>query len=192
VLATKLFPLYSGQVEYALPNDVDTVIDVVFPVPPMDISLIWSPFILVDEKVPYDVFAAPASAGIYSSFVQSLQYIETAKRILGAETEWLQKGRLLYILPVPKLSGNMLVEFKSSNVVLEQLNERDHDLVKRYAVAFAKKDLGTVLSRIDSYPAAQGSVTLDGSRLLDAAAEELQNLEEEIALSGFPLSFITG
>src|ERR1700735_3303009 len=68
--------LYCGIVEYAMPDDCDAVIDVSFEISPFDISLIFAPNIFAGEQVPYNVFAAPSSTGLYSSFVQALQYVD--------------------------------------------------------------------------------------------------------------------
>jgi len=182
----------SAQVEYDLDDDVDTVIDVAFQIPPMDLSLVFAPFTLIDDKVPYDVFAAPSSIGIYSSFTQTLQYVEMAKRILGAEPDWRQEGRKFYIFPVPSSNSHVILFYKSTKVTIEQLDERDHDLVKRYALALAKEDLGRIRSKYDTFPTAQGTVSLDGATLLSEAQAEKENLEEEIAASGFPMLFMTG
>lgn len=181
-----------GQTEYQLPEEVETVLDVAFPVPPMDISMIFSPFILLDEKVPYDVFAAPSSVGLYSSFTQTLQYVEVAKRILGAESEWLQKDRILHIWPLPKNHAAVIIDFKPCFVYLDQLSQRDHEIVKRYALASAKADLGRIRSKYSEYPTAQGSATLDGERLLEEANTEIEKLNEELAQSAYAMGFVTG
>ena len=88
-----ILTIQPGVVEYTLSNEVDVVLDVHFSSPESDLSLIFSPFLILDEKVPYDVFAAPQSVGLYSSYVQTLQYIETAKRVLSAELDWEWAGR---------------------------------------------------------------------------------------------------
>ncbi len=187
-----MLPFYSGQPDYVLPDTIDTVFDVSFPAPQMDISLVFSPFILVDDKVPYDVFAAPGSAGIYSSYTQTLQYIEMAKRTLNADANWRQEDRTLFIFPVPKTNGSILVDYKSSDFTIEQLNQRDHDLVKRYALAKAKLDVGRIRSKYDQLPGAQGSIGLDGVRLLQEGEQEIEKLEVEIAQSAYPIGFIHG
>lgn len=187
-----LMPLVPEQTVYELPPEVDTVLDVAFPVPPMDISLVFSPYILIDDKVPYDVFSAPGSIGLYSSFTQTLQYVEMAKRVLGAENDWLQMDRQLLIAPHPKYNHGLYIFYKTNMFTLEQLNERDHDLLKRYALALAKGFLGRVRSKYDTYPAAQGTVSLDGERLLEESKTEIEALDEEIGLSGYPMGFMTG
>jgi hypothetical protein len=187
-----LIKVNSGQTEYDLPDEVDTVLDLAFPVSPFDISMIFSPYILLDEKVPYDVFAAPSSVGLYSSLTQTLQYVEVAKRILGAEPEWRQQDRRLYLYPKPKVDAAVIIDFKPCYVYLDQLNQRDHEIVKRYALARAKMDLGRIRSKYSEYPSAHGSVTLDGERLLEEANSEIEALNEELAASGYPMGFVTG
>lgn len=193
VQRTMLIPIYAGQTEYQLPDGVDTVEDVAFTTPAMDISLVFSPFTLLDDKVPYDVFAAPSSMGLYSSYTQTLQYVEQAKRILGAEPDWRQEGRTLYVFPIPRNCSNVLINYKSDVITIEQLNERDHDLVKRWSLAQAKEDLGRIRSKYPSgFPGAQGTTELDGATLLSEAEATKEALDEEISLSGFPMGFMAG
>ncbi len=45
-------------VEYQLDCEVDRVIDVAYETQKLDLSLIFSPFTLLEEKIPYDVFAS--------------------------------------------------------------------------------------------------------------------------------------
>lgn len=193
VIKRALMRLIPNQSEYPLPDEMDTVTEVVFPSQPFDFSMIFSPFILLDEKVPYDVFAAPFSAGLYSTFTQTLQYVEMAKRIVGAEQEWRQENRTLVLAPMPKdPSHAIFIYYKTGVAEIEQLNERDHDLLKRYALALAKRDLGRIRSKYDSFPTAAGSTSLDGERLLSEADAEIEKLEEEISQSGYPMGFLTG
>lgn len=187
-----IMPIHSNVTEYELPDDVEIVLDVAFPVPPLDISLIFSPFLLVDEKVPYDVFAAPSSAGLYSSFTQTIAYVEMAKRVLGAESEWRQEGRKLVLLPRPRNESAVVVDFKGRCFTIEQLGEWDHDMLKRYALASAKADLGRIRSKYATYPGATGEVALDGERLLEEAKDEIEKLTEELLKSGYPMLFQTG
>jgi len=192
VIRYNVIQAIDGVTAYCLDEDVDTVIDVVPSAAPLDFSLIFSPFILVDDRVPYDVFAAPSSAGIYSSFVQTLQYIETAKRILGAEFDWRQNGRMLHIFPLPRNSSRLLLEYKTTTFAINQLAERDHDLIKRYALAGAKLIVGRIRSKYDSFPTAQGSASLDGRDLISEGREEINALDEEIGMSAMPMHFLAG
>ena len=172
--------------------EIDTVLEVAFGESKLDLSLIFSPFTLLEEKIPYDVFASGASGGLYSSYVQSLQYIETAKRILSAELEWYQEGQKLYVAPIPSNARTLILTAKSNRVVLEQLRERDHDLVKRYALAKAREDIAFIRGKYGDFPGAQGSATLNWSEILEASRTELEKLDEEIMGSAYPMGFLTG
>ena len=50
-----LMAISAGQVSYPPPDDADAIIDVILPAPPFDLSIVFSPYILADEKIPYDV-----------------------------------------------------------------------------------------------------------------------------------------
>jgi hypothetical protein len=183
--------LFAGQVEYKMPDDCDAVIDVSFQVSPLDISLIFAPHIIADEKIPYNAFAAPSSVGLYSSFVQSLQYVEMAKRTMNAERNWMwfPYKKILLCLPNPKGGGKAFVEYKSTCNTIEQLPERDHDFVKRYALAWAKHDLGIIYSKYSTWPTAQGQVSLNGDTLMSQAREEMEKLNDELFESAKPMPF---
>lgn len=185
-------PTQPGVPEYKLPDEVDTVLDVSFSVPPMDISTVFYPFAQQGESIPYNAFMAPGSGGLYSSYTQTLMYVETAKRVLGADPDWRQEGRMLYLFPVPKDSNPVWIDYKANLLTLEQLNERDHDLVKRYALAKAKLDLAEIRGKYDSVPGAQGSTTLNSVVLRESGLAEIEKLEDEIIQSGYPMGFQTG
>lgn len=191
---SKLFPIQtvSGQVEYDLDCEIDRVLDVAYETHRLDLSLIFSPFTLLEEKIPYDVFASGGSGGLYSSYVQALQYIEQAKRILSAEFEWTEINDKLFIAPTPVDSRRLIVWAKINFTQIEELEERDHELIKRYALAKAMIDLAWIRGKYGDYPSAQGSTTLNWDRLLDTAQTEIDKLEEEIMGAGYPMSFVTG
>jgi len=186
------FTLVSGQPMYCLPDEVEIILDLFFPAPESDISLIFSPYLLLDEKVPYDVFAAPQSVGLYSSYTHTLQYIETAKRVLSAEMDWEQRGRQVWITPVPKQVGKCIYEYKSCVFNIQQLPYRDHYLIKNYALAVAMRDLALIRGKFASFPTAQGDQSLNGDVLLSEANAMLEKLNEEIMLTGYPMKFTTG
>lgn len=190
----KLFPIQTqpAVVEYQLDCEIDRVIDVAQEVQKMDLSLIFSPFTLLEEKIPYDVFASGGSGGLYSSYVQALQYIEMAKRILSVEFEWYEVNDKLFIAPPPVDSRRLIVWAKVNFTQIEDLEERDHELIKRYALAKAQVDLAWIRGKYGEYPSAQGTTTLNWDRLLDTAATEIEKLEEEIMGAGYPMGLIAG
>lgn len=194
VSKTISFPVQSGESQYTLPDGIDQVQDIAFQTSSLDLSLAFYPYTWLDgAPIPYDTFSVPQSGGLYSSIVQTLQYVEEAKRILGAEQEWRQEGRILYVWPIPRNASTIMVTGKSTDIVIEQLSERDHDLVKRMALAQAKLDLGRIRSKYQSgFPTAQGHEQLDGEILLQEGQAEVELLNQEIGDSAMPMSFITG
>lgn len=182
----------SSVVEYQLDSEIDRVIDVAYETLKLDLSLIFSPFTLLEEKIPYDVFASGGSGGLYSSYVQALQYITTAKRILSAEFEWTQFNDKLFLAPPPDGARRLVVWAKINFTKIEELGERDHELVKRYALAKARADLAWIRGKYGEYPSAQGSTSLNWDRLLDESNAEIERLEEEIMGVGYPMGFCRG
>jgi hypothetical protein len=190
----KLFTIevVPGQPCYELDCEIDKVLDVAFSETKLDLSLVFSPFTLLEEKIPYDVFASGGSGGLYSSYVQSLQYIEMAKRVLSAELEWTQINNQLFLAPSPTGLRTIIVLAKINFTQLQDLMERDHDLVKRYALAKAMQDLAWIRGKFGDYPGAQGTITFNWDRMLDWADTEITKLEEEIFGAGYPMGFVTG
>lgn len=185
--------LITGQTEYPLPDEVNTVTDVAFPSSGFDISAVFAPWLLPEQQIPWSVISAHGSSGgIYSYWTQALQYIEMGKRLMSSEPDWRQEGRMLHLFGVRSLTGYILLDYRTSQITIEQLTERDHDLIQRSSFARAKRILGRIRSKYDGFPTAQGNVSLDGQTLLSEAAEELAALEEEISASGYPMGFMVG
>lgn len=182
----------AGKSDYALPDEIDTVTSVDFSSSPMDINLVFDPLNVMDGQIPYDAFAAPASAGIYSSFTQVIQYNEAAKRVLSVEPDWRQEDRTLYIFPVPRANKPMMVYYRTNVFTIEQLREVDHDYLKRYALAVAKEQVGRVRSKYSNTLGAQGGRNLDGERLLAESQRDITELTKAIDLSGYPIGIIRG
>lgn len=181
-----------GRVQYQLHNQVDIVLDVAFTQASTDMSVLFAPFLFLDEAIPTDLFYSPSSAGVYSTHTQLLQHVKMSKRIIGAEQDWEQRGRLLFVSPTPRQSGKAIIEFKSSVFNLHELPERDHYLVKQYAYAHAMRDLGFIRSKYSSFPGAEGDMSMNGDRLIDTAEGMIEKLNEEIILTGFPTKFAHG
>lgn len=192
----------SDQSVYDLPDGIDTVQDIFFAASQLDIgqgfySQLWDNasfgYLAPYGFGNYGTGLAPESGGLYSSIVQTVQYIEMAKRILNVEADWRQEGRKLYVWPIPKNASKITLIGKSSSIVIEQLSERDHDLLKRWALADAKYRVGRVRSKyLSGFPTAQGHEQLDGEALLAEAKEEKEALDEEIGQSGMPMMILTG
>lgn len=86
----------------------------------------------------------------------------------------------------------MILWAKTNFTQLTDLKERDHDLVKRYALAKAMQDLAFIRGNYTDYPGAQGTTSFNWDRMLSWSETEIEKLEEEIMLSGFPMGFQSG
>lgn len=197
-------PITASITEYALPSDVDVVTEVVFPLSTYDLTPITSPWgwawpsenLGMPLNGVYNGFGKTGgdTGGVVSSFYQAMQYSETARRVLNGDLEWRQEDRTLYILPRNESNyyPAVIVYYTANAFNIMDLNQRDFDLVRRYALAKAKRDLGRIRSKYADYPTAQGSVGLDGATLIGEADAEEQQLEEEIGASAMPIGFLTG
>jgi len=193
------FTTVPGQVEYTLEPDVDVVTEVARTGQALDLSftgLGGGGFFLPEQQnqIPYQALAAPKSGGLYSSITQVLQNIEMDRRILSIEQDWgwEESSRTLFIYPTPTRADTVIYFYKSRLFQIETLNERDHQLLKRYALAKAKEVLGEIRGKVDSFPTAQGNTSLNGGALKQEAADELAKLDDEIMKSGSPLPIVTG
>jgi len=182
----------ANTTEYTLPDDVDTVTDVSFSSRPTDFARVIDPMGLLDQSIPYNLFPAPKSSGLFSTYAQSLMYLELAKRVTGGEFEWRQDGRVLSLFPAQREAGSIVVDYKSSTMSVTDLTERDHDMVKRYALAWSMGKLSAVRSKYDAVLTAQGQTGINGMRLKQEADAMLASLNNEIAQSGFPMGLLTG
>lgn len=192
--------LITNQGTYDLPDIVDTVLDITFALPGNDISALVDPLALMDGLIPANTLGIggvgtgtlAASGGFLSNYVEVLTWLKQARLVLGSEIDWEQRERTLYVFPPAIKPGAMIVHYKASYFTIEQLNERDHDLVKRYALACAREKMATVRSKFDSFPGAQGAATVDGVAQLQRAIQDQTDLTEELAQSAFPLGFLRG
>ena len=197
-------PLNPNVTQYTLNDNVDVVTDVIFPLSVYDLTPLTSPWgwAWPNENLgmPLNGFysgfygAGGESGGVLSTFQQVMQYSDMARRTMNADLEWRQEDRILYILPrnLNNYYPEAIVFYTARTFTVQELNERDHDLVKRFALARAKLDLGRIRSKYDSFPTAQGSSSLDGATLIGEGQQEIDVLNEEIGDSAMPTGFITG
>ena len=192
--------LQDGLFEYPYPTDAYSVVDVVVP-RRTDISDILSLgfFDIVPAQfvATSSTFPSMQSAGTMrfdmSAYVQLLQSLEMRRRIFSGEPDWYdlppaqRKIMLTNRNPVGfSIQGNqlfMIVFYKTDTFLISDFVGRDEDLFYRYCLARSKLVLGTIRSKYSVYPAAGGSVSMDGGELKQEALAELQTLDEEISAS---------
>jgi hypothetical protein len=204
------FDVVSGVSVYTLPPDVEVVVNVAFAstgiatITSVASAGIGPGFGGVDI---YGGLVMAGSGGIVPSFspfgsvtgplsewTQSMQYLEQFARVFSSELDWRQDHRELRLFPPSGYpTGLVCLEYKTNTFTIEQLSDRDHDLVKRYSLMASKKRLGRVRSKYPGgFPTAQGSVDLDGATLLEEARSEEETLTTEIYEHGWPMGFFLG
>lgn len=196
VARRELINIPSGTNSYNLPDYVDKVLDVVA----QDDSDVFYPggdpiwFGLTAKGwLPYGDVEGSPPLGPYSGFTQTLQRIDIGKKVYSADPDWRQEGRVLYVYPAEGERGNYFYYYKHNSWTVDQLDERDHDLVKRFALASAKVTLARVRGKYpNGMPTAQGSAGLDADTLLNESSTEMEKLADEIAASAYPMGFMVG
>lgn len=175
--------------EITLPDDVERVVDVIFEgcgyIPFGTDPMFGYQYIDIDWFGGY----SGETLGTVSTYHQLEQYSNTARNVFGTDYDWNQVGRTLHLFPSEFPAGRVRIEYTTSDFTIEQLPERDHDLLKRYALARAKGILGRILRKYTSgIPSAQGTTTLDGADLVSESKEEISSLNEEIIQAGYPMA----
>lgn len=206
----KIVSIYGGKNSYNIFNeigpDVDTILSIDFQNNKYSLDNLYS-FGMWPGSPGFPVSSGSfglGSGGGYnggnlSSYLQSVQYLATAEKVLSADPDFTVDDGVLYIFPIPStvdgsaVTGQMLITYKTNDVNLDKLNERNFDLVKRYTLAFLKKDLGVIRDRYGStFTSANGMTQTDGARFLKESEQEMAQLNLEIELSGFPLALLVG
>jgi len=201
------FDVVRGESVYQLPPDVEVVINVAFASTGLasltsvasagfgpgfgGIDLFGGVLTSAGSSVP-SLFGSVT--GPLSEWTQSMQYLEQFSRVFSSELDWRQDHRELRLFPPNGYpSGLVCLEYKTNTFTIEQLSDRDHDLVKRFSLMACKKRLGRIRSKYPGgFPTAQGNVDLDGATLLDEARTEEETLTLEIYEHGFPMGFVLG
>lgn len=185
-------PAFPGGQDITLPDDVETVLDLTFEEHGHEFSVSAYPGMLLPEQdVPVSAIYNASSGGFYSGFVQVAQHIEMARRVMSAEPDWVQEGRILRLFSVPPEGTKVHLRYKSCEFATDQLTERDLDLVRRYALVKAKERLRLIRGVYEGgFQASQGSTTFNLS-ILETDAE-MEKLEQEIAASSMPMGIFVG
>lgn len=204
------WPVVRGESVYKLPDDVEVVINVAFATGGAGdftslasagfgagfggIDLYGGIIVSGSGATIASLSTLGSVTGPLSEWTQSMQYLEMFARVFGAELDWRQDGRELRLFPPNGYpTGLICIEYKTNTFTIEQLSDRQHDLVKRYSLMACKKRLGRIRSKYPGgFPTAQGSVDLDGATLLDEARTEEEQLTTEIYEHGFPMGFTLG
>jgi hypothetical protein len=181
-----VFQVTPGVTEFDLPDDVDLIVDVIWPAAAMGSRA-------TSDMPGLPAHAVPLPGGGLSAIYQVQQYAEMAQRITGAEPTFTQVRRGRARIQAPdSLSGKAVLRYKAASLDFGDLVARDLDLIYRYALAVAKEKLARVRTRFDSVPSSSGGTGQDGATLQGEAQAEKEALEEEIHQSASPLCILIG
>ena len=169
-----------GVGQYTLPDEVKDVMEVWFP--GLDFMTSFSfdmPFYIL-WQLPH---GWARSGQRFSGLVERLQYLETAQRILGGPAwEYESATHTLSIAsPVSAEDASLLIyEYMAVGTGIADIqNPADIELYFQYSLAVTMMILGRIRSKYDVLPAAQGTVTLDGARLIEEATALLEKLDAQ-------------
>lgn len=205
--------LTPGVVDYAMPEDTDTVIDIVFPGVQLDIIAAMSPYAFIDvDQIPVansSITGVPGGS-FYGTFQLVLQHSETARRITGSEPAWEydKATNCIHIYPHSQRRGTICAYYISTVVNVDdpvapattpvndfrrRMSFRDRDIILRYALAKVKLMLSRVRGKYtDGMPSAGGQKNLDADTLLGEAQGEIEAMNEEIKGLSDPVPFVVG
>lgn len=133
--------------------------------------------------------------GGYSDLVQSMQYIEQARRILSADRdwEWDYQAKKLRIMPTSgDVGSKVFLVYMVDEMDLAKIRPYEYRLLRRYALGNAMETLGNIRSKYSDGPSATGSITLNGSDLTANADLVRDTVRDQILQLRPPANFFTG
>lgn len=170
------------------PDDIDDVVNVVFPVSGYGITdffawadVEWNPYTYIFD-----------SDGGYGTLVQYLQYREQSRRIVSADRdwEWVRAKRSLIITPKDRDVGRRVeIFYISKEVELSYLTVYEWRVFREYATAQAMKTLAMIRMKFADKPSTTGGFTMDGDTLwANAEAMEMAS-EDKMRMLQSPVEF---
>ena len=133
--------------------------------------------------------------GGYSDLVQSMQYLEQARRILSADRdwEWDYQAKKLRVMPTSGDVGNkVFLVYLTDDMDLAKIRPYEYRLLRRYALGNAMETLGNIRSKYSDGPSATGSITLNGADLTANADLVRDTVRDQILQLRPPANFFTG
>lgn len=189
----------NGGGEYAMPDDCVAIAEVNFDVNRADIyeSFDWAGVEL--GPMSFGMYGgyrdSSGAGGGYSYLVQSLNYRDQAKRILGVEEDWYwdRERRLLCLTPSSGsgIGSQIGVRYQTADVKWFTLYPSEYHLFRRWALAEAMLTIGAIRTKYSNLPGAQGEITLNGETLRSEADGMKMDLMEKIKLIRPPLGITT-
>lgn len=187
--------LLGDQSEYDLSGitpRVDSVVKMWFPTvgTELDFRVLYPGFLDV-HGIPYGGGSMWGSNYPQTTIVQTLQAIESGKKIMSAEMDWEfykdnmtdPHTRLIRVMPSPIDVGTAIYLYRVDplDIKLEHYDSRHLWLLREWALAEAKYILGRIRGKFPGgLPAAGGDRQLDGESLLQEARDDKERLEVKV------------
>jgi hypothetical protein len=176
----------NGPGEYAMPPTCIAVVDVHFDISGSGIydSFDWAGVEL--GPMSFGMYGgyrdSSGAGGGYSYLVQSINYRDQAKRILGVEDDWFwdRERRLLCLTGCSSNTSQVAVKFQTSDLDWSRLYPSEYHLFRRWALAEAMLTLGQIRTKYGTLPSAQGDLSLNGDALKSEADGIKMNLMEQV------------
>lgn len=182
--------------EYALPADVDSVVEVI---PVEDgyssgLGRAIDPFYLPGDGLPW----GPLGMGgrFLGDYTQALIYQKDLKAVTSSQFSWehqVHKNILRIFNPHNVTGTRIKVFYLSKTVAIEQLPINDNNMIARYALAWAQQTLSNIWGKYtDGFLGAQGGRSLNYAKMAEDAAAGFAKLNEDIESSGKPAPIMWG
>lgn len=139
-------------------------------------QMLFSDFYLLATDLAVDIYESPVTFWAYMSSREMLE------KTYGVWGSWeIVDGRRFRIYPTPIRDHIIGVKYKSKNIDLNQDDDL-HNLLRRFALTYAKEMLGRIRSKFAQLPGSGNTaMTLDGNALLAEADRERKEVMAELA-----------
>lgn len=168
--------------------EIGTISNVVYPVRANQIagstSDIFSFAISGSEVGPNFTNFIHAAGNVAAFF----EYIQNRNRVIGEDITFKVLDNTLYIWPMPKVAGNLIIEYSKNAFQLEKdncistSNSWGTQWIRKFSLAYSKQMLGQIRSKFSQVSGGPNgeAQTLNGPALLAESAAEMAALREEL------------
>ena len=180
----------AGINEYPIPENLGTVINVVYPMPfQIMAGSAQDMFSFAAYNAPFgpgtgNMLHGAANLGIF------YEYIQNRNRLIGNDITFRVVDSTLYVYPYPKMSAPIIIEYSKNafSIVdpdtnaISTSNSWGTYWIQRYTLAICKNMLGFVRGKYSTIAGGTGDQqTLNHAELLSQAKAEIETLKEELS-----------
>jgi hypothetical protein len=193
VVKKQVMLLQCQQSEYDLPANFKGLSDWIPPgitmLMPTDPNFVFDPMFPLYQSLPQ--YGRAVDWAITQMWIDALKWDFTGRDGLTIDLP----GGKFYVHPTPSMdcSGWMYYTVTTlDDSILPSLMPIDLEIVINVGECFAKMYLGRIRSKFSSLQVPGGTVELDGKDLIAEAKEQLEKLEDRIAMTQDPYPILVG